>query len=61
MTDGVRPVAAGARANGAPAAIGWIGRTTHRLRSVDGARRIAFKKMVLVNATEPLPNFAFLI
>ena len=39
----------------------WIGRTTHRLRPVDGALRMSFKKVVLVNAAEPLPNLAFLI
>jgi benzoate/toluate 1,2-dioxygenase subunit beta len=39
----------------------WVGRTTHRLRRVDGALRIAAKKVVLVNAAEPLPNLSFLI
>jgi len=39
----------------------WIGRTTHRLRPVEGALRMSFKKVVLVNAAEPLPNLAFLI
>jgi benzoate/toluate 1,2-dioxygenase subunit beta len=39
----------------------WIGRTTHRLRPVDGTLRLSFKKVVLVNAAEPLPNLAFLI
>jgi 3-phenylpropionate/cinnamic acid dioxygenase small subunit len=39
----------------------WVGRTTHRLRRVDGALRLAGKKVVLVNAAEPLPNLAFLI
>jgi benzoate/toluate 1,2-dioxygenase beta subunit len=39
----------------------WIGRTTHMLRRVDGALRMARKKVVLVNAGEPLPNLTFLI
>jgi benzoate/toluate 1,2-dioxygenase subunit beta len=39
----------------------WVGRTTHRLRRVDGALRMAGKKVVLVNAAEPLPNLSFLI
>ena len=39
----------------------WVGRTTHRLRRVDGALRMAQKKVVLINAAEPLPNLAFLI
>ena len=39
----------------------WIGRTTHRLRRVDGRLRMCRKKVVLVNAAEPLPNLSFLI
>jgi len=39
----------------------WIGRTTHRLRRVDGALRLAAKKVVLINAAEPLPNLGFLL
>ena len=39
----------------------WAGRTTHRLRRVDGALRMSYKKVVLVNAAEPLPNLSFLI
>ncbi|HUF76249.1 MAG TPA: aromatic-ring-hydroxylating dioxygenase subunit beta [Longimicrobiales bacterium] len=39
----------------------WVGRTTHRLRRVDGALRMSQKKVVLVNAAEPLPNMSFLI
>ena len=40
----------------------WIGRTTtHRLRRVDGALRMQEKKVVLINAAEPLPNLTFLI
>ena len=39
----------------------WAGRTTHRLRRVDGQLRMSRKTVVLVNAAEPLPNLAFLI
>jgi 3-phenylpropionate/cinnamic acid dioxygenase small subunit len=39
----------------------WVGRTTHRLRRVDGKLRMSGKKVVLINAAEPLPNLAFLI
>ena len=39
----------------------WMGRTTHRLRMVDGALTMCAKKIVLVNAAEPLPNLTFLI
>jgi 3-phenylpropionate/cinnamic acid dioxygenase small subunit len=39
----------------------WVGRTTHRLRRVDGELKMCRKKVVLVNAAEPLPNLAFLI
>jgi 3-phenylpropionate/cinnamic acid dioxygenase small subunit len=39
----------------------WVGRTTHRLRSVDGELKMSRKKVVLINAAEPLPNLAFLI
>jgi 3-phenylpropionate/cinnamic acid dioxygenase small subunit len=39
----------------------WVGRTTHRLRRVDGDLRMSHKKVVLINAAEPLPNLAFLI
>ncbi|HXJ82483.1 MAG TPA: aromatic-ring-hydroxylating dioxygenase subunit beta [Candidatus Methylomirabilis sp.] len=39
----------------------WAGRTTHRLRHVDGELRMSRKKVVLVNAAEPLPNLSFLI
>jgi 3-phenylpropionate/cinnamic acid dioxygenase small subunit len=39
----------------------WIGRTTHRLRRVDGVLRMARKTVVLVNAAEPLPNLTFVI
>ena len=39
----------------------WVGRTTHRLRRVDGELKMSLKKVVLVNAAEPLPNMSFLI
>lgn len=39
----------------------WAGRTTHRLRRVDGQLRLAYKKVVLVNGDEPVPTLAFLI
>jgi 3-phenylpropionate/cinnamic acid dioxygenase small subunit len=39
----------------------WAGRTTHRLRRVDGELKMSYKKVVLVNAAEPLPNLSFLI
>jgi benzoate/toluate 1,2-dioxygenase subunit beta len=38
-----------------------VGRATHHLRRVDGALRMSFKKVVLINAAEPLPNLSFLI
>lgn len=39
----------------------WGGRTTYRLRELDGDLRMAQKKVVLVNADEPIPNISFLI
>jgi 3-phenylpropionate/cinnamic acid dioxygenase small subunit len=39
----------------------WVGRTTHRLRHLEGHIRMRLKKVVLINAAEPLPNLAFLI
>jgi 3-phenylpropionate/cinnamic acid dioxygenase small subunit len=39
----------------------WVGRMTHRLRRVDGALKMCAKKVVLVNAAEPLPNLTFLL
>ena len=39
----------------------WIGRTTHPLRPIDGTLRMSHKKVVLINADEPLPNLSFLI
>ena len=39
----------------------WTGRTTHRIRRVDGGLRIAAKTVELVNASQPLPTLAFLL
>jgi len=39
----------------------WVGRTTYRLRRVGGELKMCRKKVVLVNAAEPLPNLSFLI
>jgi benzoate/toluate 1,2-dioxygenase subunit beta len=39
----------------------WVGRTPHRLRLVGGELEMCRKKVVLVNAAEPLPNLSFLI
>ena len=39
----------------------WAGRTTYRLRMVDGQVRLAYKKVLLVNSDQPLPTLAFLI
>jgi len=39
----------------------WAGRTTYRLRVVDGEIRLAYKKVLLVNCDQPLPTLAFLI
>jgi 3-phenylpropionate/cinnamic acid dioxygenase small subunit len=39
----------------------WVGRTTHRLRRVGGELKMCRKKVVLVNAAEPLTNLSFLI
>jgi 3-phenylpropionate/cinnamic acid dioxygenase small subunit len=39
----------------------WVGRASHRLRLVDGALKMSRKKVVLINAAEPLPNLSFLI
>ena len=39
----------------------WVGRTTHHLRRVEGELKMFRKKVVLVNAAEPLPNLSFLI
>ena len=39
----------------------WVGRATHHLRRVGGQLRMSLKKVVLINAAEPLPNLSFLI
>jgi benzoate/toluate 1,2-dioxygenase subunit beta len=39
----------------------WGGRTIYRVRRVEGALRLAYKKVVLVNLDEPLPTLGFLI
>lgn len=39
----------------------WAGRTTYRLRVVDGQIRLAYKKVLLVGSDQPLPTLAFLI
>lgn len=39
----------------------WAGRATHILRWVDDELKMSRKKVVLVNAAEPLPNMSFLI
>src|SRR5262245_40831495 len=38
-----------------------VGGAMHRLRGVGGELRMCRKKVVLVNAAEPLPNLSFLI
>lgn len=39
----------------------WAGRTIHKLRWVDDELKMFLKKVMLVNAEEPLPNLTFLI
>jgi 3-phenylpropionate/cinnamic acid dioxygenase small subunit len=39
----------------------WAGRATHVLRWVGDELKMSHKKVVLVNAAEPLPNLSFLI
>jgi benzoate/toluate 1,2-dioxygenase beta subunit len=39
----------------------WGGRVTYRLRHVDGALRMSYKKVVLVDRDKPLPTLGFLI
>jgi 3-phenylpropionate/cinnamic acid dioxygenase small subunit len=39
----------------------WAGRTTHKLRWVNGQLKLVEKKVVLVNAAEPIANLSFLI
>ncbi len=37
------------------------GRVTYRLRLVDGQMRLAYKKVQLVDADQPVPSLSFLI
>lgn len=39
----------------------WGGRTIHRLRREDGDLRVFYKKVILVDADEPVANLSFLI
>jgi benzoate/toluate 1,2-dioxygenase subunit beta len=39
----------------------WGGRVTYRLRHVDGALRMSYKQVVLVDRDKPLPTLGFLI
>lgn len=39
----------------------WGGRTTYRLRRVDGEVRLAYKKVVLVDHDKAIPTLAFLV
>ncbi|MEC9340883.1 MAG: aromatic-ring-hydroxylating dioxygenase subunit beta [Pseudomonadota bacterium] len=39
----------------------WAGQATHKLRRDNGELKMHYKKVVLVNAEEPLPTLAFLI
>ena len=39
----------------------WAGRATHTLRWVGDELKMSRKKVVLVNAAEPLPNMSFLM
>lgn len=39
----------------------WGGRTTYRLRRVDGDMRMAYKKVVLVDNEHPIPTLGFLV
>jgi benzoate/toluate 1,2-dioxygenase beta subunit len=39
----------------------WGGRTTYRLRRIDGELRLAYKKVVLVDNDKALPTMGFLI
>lgn len=45
----------------APQLVLWGGRAVHKLRLVNGELKMFFKKVMLVNAAEPLPNLTFLI
>jgi benzoate/toluate 1,2-dioxygenase beta subunit len=39
----------------------WGGRVTYRLRRVEGALRMSYKKVVLVDKDKPIPTLGFLI
>lgn len=39
----------------------WGGRTLYRLRRVDGGLRMVVKKILLIDADEPIANLSFLI
>lgn len=39
----------------------WGGRTTYRLRKVDGEIKLVYKKVVLVDNEKPIPTMAFLV
>jgi benzoate/toluate 1,2-dioxygenase subunit beta len=39
----------------------WGGRVTYRLRLVEGALRMSYKKVVLVDRDKPIPTMGFLI
>jgi benzoate/toluate 1,2-dioxygenase beta subunit len=39
----------------------WGGRTTYRLRRIDGELRLAYKKVVLVDNDKAIPTMAFLV
>lgn len=39
----------------------WAGRSEHHLRQVDGAWKMAFKKVLLVNSDGELPALGFLV
>jgi benzoate/toluate 1,2-dioxygenase beta subunit len=39
----------------------WGGRVTYRLRRVEGALRLSYKKVVLVDRDKPIPTMGFLI
>ncbi|MBM4257290.1 MAG: aromatic-ring-hydroxylating dioxygenase subunit beta [Deltaproteobacteria bacterium] len=39
----------------------WAGHTIHQLRAVNGELKMFGKKVMLVNAGEPIPNLTFLI
>ncbi len=39
----------------------WGGRSIHRVRHADAGLRLYYKKVMLVNGDEPIPNLSFLI